>query len=161
MPELQAEPLITELGVGLGMPGLKLDADGSCQLVFDQRWVLTLLADGRHQRFLLNCPLCSPQQLDHLPTSILRALLENNFVGRGFGSAQCSVSIAPDRRVYLQHGLPFQDAADGGLSRALEMLLNQAEAWLTRFNHSSMDETDVETHNTRPATVSSWAFQRV
>lgn len=161
MSDNPADPLIAELGARMGMAGLRLGAAGTCQLVFDQRWVVTVIADSHRNRFLLNCPLCTPQQMDQLPAAVLRTLLEANFMGRGMGGPQLSLSIAPDRRAYLQFQLFWQEAAHGGLHNALELLLNQAETWAARLAQPPSGGAALESLVARSASAPDWSFQRV
>lgn len=158
MSDNPADSLIAELGVRMGMPGLRLGAAGTCQLVFDQRWVVTVVVDERMGRFLLNCPLCTPQQMDQMPACVLRTLLEANFMGRGMGGAPLSLSIAPDRRAYLQLQLPWPQASHGGLHNALEMLLNQVETWSAKLAQPVAAGAPLVPFS---APTPDWSFQRV
>lgn len=157
MPVSHAEQLIADLGSRMGIPGLRLGAAGTCQLVFDQRWVVTVVADGRSGRIALHCPLCTPQQADQLPARTLRHLLEANFMGHG--TAGALLSAAPDHRVYLQLQLLPQEAADGGLHNALEQLLNLAETWATRLDRDLGQPEPVAALPVHAPPA--WAMQRV
>jgi hypothetical protein len=158
MPDRDAEQLIADLGARMGIRGLSLGAAGTCQLVFDQRWVVTVAWEGARQRISLNCPLCTPQQLERLPARALRAMLEGNFMGRG--SAGAVLSVAPDRRAYLQLPVPLKEAVEGGLHNALELLLNQAETWAARLDAEPGDGP--EPAGVRAASVPpAWTLQRV
>jgi len=159
MRDSNADQLIADLGERMGVPGLRFGNAGTCQLVFDQRWVVTLVLERGTGRILLNCPLCPPLQADGLPAPILRAMLEANFMGRGIAGAM--LSIAPDRRAYLQIQLPLREAGEAGLRDVLESFLNQAETWAARLEvapDSTIAQPEVKrASHTQPA----WAMQRV
>lgn len=160
MSEALVHQLVADLGAHMGMAGLKLGAAGSCQLVFDQRWVVTLMSESGNSRFLLNCPLCTADQGSGLSGGMLRTLLEANFMGRGTAGAM--LALAPDGRAYLQLSLSWDDASRGGLANRLEALLNQAEVWATKLAEAPPERFGLESALARPgAATAPWAFQRV
>ena len=119
--------LLTSLGQHLGVGSLQLDEASCCQLLFDQRWVVTLIHQGALGRIALNCPLGSAQSAQALGAGALRAMLQANFMGRGTGRFQ--LSICPEGRIFLTLELALTEADSGVLVHALEQLLNQAETW--------------------------------
>jgi hypothetical protein len=119
--------LLAGLGQHLGMQGLRLDAAGCCQLVFDQRWLVTLMHQGAISRIALHCPVSSAQSAQGLGTAALLAMLQANFLGRGTG--RCQLSICTEGRACLLLELALAETDNSVLVHALEQLLNQAETW--------------------------------
>jgi hypothetical protein len=73
-------------------------------------------------------------------------MLRASFLGVGAGGA--TLCIGPDQRAYLQRLLPL--GAGDGLQQALEQLLDHAEGWSARLQHTG-----------EPAAAADWSFQRV
>ena len=119
--------LLADLGQHLGMQGLRLDAAGCCQLVFDQRWLVTFVHQGAINRLALHCPFGSVQRVQGLGNADLLAMLQANFLGRGTG--RCQLSICTEGRACLLVELPLTETDNSVLVNALEQLLNQAETW--------------------------------
>lgn len=122
---------LSELGQRLGMPALRPDAAGCCQLLFDGRWLVTLALAPGGQHLWLHCPLtCAGPDL---PADALALLLQGNFMGTGCGGG--AFAIGPDGRVYLQQQIERQGA--GELHNRIEALLNMAETWAQRLSTPS------------------------
>lgn len=130
MSRSRAEAALAQLGEKLGIPGLALNASGVCQLVFEQRWVTTLVHDAALHRIVLHCPLCAAPQTQTLSANTLRGLLQASFMGQECGGGH--LALAPDGSICLQLGVAISDA-DEMLAQALETLLNQAERWAARL----------------------------
>ncbi len=119
--------LLAGLGQHLGMQGLRLDEAGCCQLVFDQRWLVTLMHQSAINRIALHCPFSSAQSAQGLGHAALLAMLQANFLGRGTG--RCHLSICTEGRACLLLELALAETDNSVLVHALEQLLNQAETW--------------------------------
>ena len=153
MNPLRANQLAAALGAKLGINELCFSATDSCQLVFDQRWVVTLIHESNRQRITINCPIGVAGHCDQLSRAALLAMLKANFMEQGCPGA--SLSVGQDRRAYLQTAVSMQEAADNALHSGLEMLLNQAEHWETLLAQ------DQETQAPRTAASTGWKRQRV
>ena len=140
---------LTVLGERLGLPGLALSASGMCRLVFEQRWVVTLVHDAALRRIVLHCPLCSASQAEALSAATLRGLLQAGFMGQECGGGH--LVLAPDGAVCLQAVVAASEAAEV-LPQALEELLNQVERWGGRLQAG--DRPPV-------AAPPAWAVQKV
>ena len=127
MTKRTIDELLDELGQSVGMPCLKLDVAGCCQLLFDQRWLVTLMSQSAASRIMLHCPISSTQSAQGVGTSTLRAMLEANFMGRGTG--RCELSICTEGRVCLLLQVALVETDSSALVHAIEQLLNQAETW--------------------------------
>ena len=123
--------LLAGLGQHLGMQGLRLDGAGCCQLVFDQRWLVTLMHQGAISRIALHCPVSSAQSAQTLDSAALLAMLKANFLGRGTG--RCQLSVCTEGRACLLLELALAETDSSVLAHALEQLLNQAETWSQWF----------------------------
>ena len=127
MTKRTIDELLDDLGRHVGMPCLKLDAAGCCQLLFDQRWLVTLMGQSAASRIMLHCPISSAQSGQCFGPSTLRAMLEANFMGRGTG--RCQLSICTEGRACLLLELALAQTDGPALVHAVEQLLNQAETW--------------------------------
>lgn len=127
MSRAAADSLITKLGSRLGMESLRLDSNGCCQLLFDQRWLITVIYDAATAKLWLCCPFSPPGAADSLEPSQLLSLLRANFMGNG--TAGGILSMGPDQRTTLQLNMEVVQADVGMLSNALELLLNRADQW--------------------------------
>jgi len=132
-----------DLGKRLGMQTLAFGPSGTCKLVFDQTWVLTIVWHARTQSVRLHCPLCQARPQEAWAPQTLLTMLQNNFVGQNTGGGM--LSIAPDRRAYITLELSWQEICAGALHDAIESLLQQAETWSTRLNESP----DLDQHTAR------------
>jgi hypothetical protein len=132
----QADPseLLAGLGERMGMPGLKLDAKGTCQLVFDGMWVLTIIHAPARQALLLDC-VASPlgHSVDR-STEVLAAALRANFMGQA--AAGGWLCIGPDQRAHLQWQTPLAQTTAEQLAAAVSALLQTAETWSQRWASS-------------------------
>jgi hypothetical protein len=127
--------VISELGARLGMQGLSLDTTGTCQLVFDQLWLVTISYNPSAQSLCLRCPVnvhCIPE---HLGVDVLVFILQGNFSGAAANGI--TLAIGPDKRLYLQ-SLVLELQSDGQvLQNSLEELLNHAEIWSERLERET------------------------
>lgn len=153
MSRENAQAALATLGERLGIPGLRLSPEGICQLVFEQRWAVTLVHDAALHQLVLHCPLCAPAQASALSAATLRGLLQANFMGQGCGGGQ--LAMAPDERIYLQWTVALADAAS--LDNALESLLNQAERWSQRLQAGDPPAAAADPAPHPPV----WAMQKV
>lgn len=154
MSRAAADALLLALGERLGMPALALDAGGACQLVFDGRWLVTLLHHAAGGRLLLHCPVSAPDP----SAEALRLLMEANFMGRASGRG--SFALGPDRRACFQIELPLALADAAQLQQGLEQLLDLAAVWAPRLERAA----GVGTSPARAAGVPAprpWLGQRV
>ena len=131
MAQKTSSSLIAELGQYLGMDGLCFGPTESCQLVFDQTQVVTMIHDKAKERITLNCPISSPDQYESMSRHTMRAMLQANFMGQG--CADSTLSYGSDQRAYLQVVVPLRDSPSCELRGALELLLNQVDVWSKRL----------------------------
>lgn len=154
MSAARAQAALALLGERLGLKGLRLDDSGACQLMFEQRWLVTLVHDAALRRIVLHCPLCTAPQAATLSLATLRALLQANFMGQGCGGGQ--LALAPDGQIGLQSAVALSDA-DEALAPALETLLDQAERWSPRLQAGDPEPSQADA----VAALSAWAMQKV
>ncbi|HSV46276.1 MAG TPA: type III secretion system chaperone [Ramlibacter sp.] len=149
-----ADGLLSDLGQRLGMAGLCLDDAGCCQLLFDQRWLVTLLHLPAPGWLGLHCPVSAAGATDTLPRGTLLAMLQGSFVGRGAGGAGATLCVSPDQRAWLQQVVGIEGSSGERLEQAIEQLLVHAQAWSQRIESGGDDAP-------ASAAPAQWAMQRV
>lgn len=146
---------LSDLGERMGMPGLRLDKAGACQLLFDQRWLVTVTDLPQFCGVGLHCAVTTAGDAPRLGASALLAMLRASFQGSGAGGA--TLCVGPDQRAYLQRVVPLPDADCGRVQNALEQLLDHAEAWSDRLARPGEPAPPAATANAQAG----WAMQRV
>jgi len=121
--------LITEFGCLIGIPGLALSGDGSCQLVFDGCHPVTLVFIAALRKLVISCPCSGPGPID--PKAAMMAL-RANFTACVSDSG--SLSLGPDGRLHLQCQLALAEAQAKVLLETIERLLNRVESWQRRIS---------------------------
>lgn len=117
------DTVLLELGRQFGIEGLAFSKDGLCELVFDgQLRTVTSCVD---QGWIVAVQLHSHPLPAGDPT--LDRALRANFLWRG----GCGATLALDdeMRLWAQKRIENQDAGAQNLLRALESLLDLADAW--------------------------------
>ena len=127
-----ADAILLELGTRMGLPGLRTDDSGCCQLVFDRRWLVSCVVHPSGERMMLHCPITLPQALASLDAEMLTILLRGNFMG--CSACGGSLAVAPDQRVCVQYEVMLPGSGVEGLQQALERLLQAAETWSNRLS---------------------------
>lgn len=135
MTRSTADALLQELGARMGIPGLRLDDAGCCQLAFDQQWLVTLVWVPQRERLVLHCPIAAPSVTAGLPAATLQAMLQANFLGRGAGAGGL-LAVGTDQRACVQWELPLPGAEPAALYNGLEALLHTAERWAQRLQQA-------------------------
>ena len=126
---------LSALGQLMGLPTLCFDDQGCCQLVFDERWLVTLVREDARARLYLHCPISPPGAAERLDASVLQVMLQANFMGRGARGG--TLAIGQDQRACVQCEFPYAEAADERmLMSAIEQLLVSAENWAARLESS-------------------------
>lgn len=111
----------------LGMPGLRPDSEGLCQLVFDQRHVVRLAVMPARAAVLLDCSIGSHAVDAGSACTLLRA---NHLRG---AEGDCLFSVSPQGLANVHCIVGAQAALAGNLLAAIENLLNEVERWETRL----------------------------
>jgi hypothetical protein len=133
-----ANNLMNEFGLSLGIDGLCLDKDASCQLLIDQQWLVSLMYVPDY--LLLNCPVASPDLMQRLPSSVLLEILQENFMA----GSDAALAVAPDQRAYLQMRMHLLTANVKSLQAAVEHLLLRSEYWSERLMAVPLKQTPNE-----------------
>lgn len=131
MTRRTADAILLELGSRMGLPGLRLDESGCCQLVFDRRWLVTCVVHPTGERMMLHCPISAPEAVAALDADMLTVLLRGNFMG--CSACGGSLAIAPDQRVCVQYEIFLPATSVDGMQQAIERLLQAAETWSNRL----------------------------
>ncbi len=127
MPDAAATALITALGEAIGIPGLRADAQGCCRLMFDGDQIVELQAAPAQGRWLVSCALRRQRPGE----AALRALLQGNHLGAGFGGGWASLDSQGCAVVHLP--LAWPEASAAALLQAVELVLQHAERWQQRL----------------------------
>lgn len=158
--------LIGALGTVMAMPGLRLSAAGTCQLLFDQRWLVTLVHDAATGMLWFHCPVGPAAPADtRLSASTLSDMLRGNFMGQGCGGG--ALSIGPDGRPYLHLHIPLADAKVQDLHEGLEALLDHCEVWARRIQDTesadvaARGQESLATAGIVTSSPPTWTMQRV
>lgn len=118
--------LLTEFGREYGLPGLCLDASGSCVLGFDD--VIQVRLQSNEDGHVIFSVICGVVREEYRPQFALD-IAEANFFWAGTGGATLGMDPATGTVVYayLMHApLPqYQE-----FSRVLESLVNNAQGWV-------------------------------
>ncbi len=133
--------ILSDLGLALGIPALTAADGGLCQLAFDGRHLVQLMAHGARGQILLSCAV-GAGKMDGAQ-ALLAA--QGNFLQAGGGVVACA---APDGRMHLQLGVPREQCGADALLAAIDALLNQVESWEKR---SARAEPDVNALRRDPA----------
>lgn len=145
-----ADAALSELGALIGIPALKFDTAGYCQLAFDKHHLVTVICAPAMQRLVLACPLVQADTL--LSAAAHDTMLQANFMG--CGCAGGSLGIAPDGRPCLQFFLAFAEIDGQTLLSHIDTLLDQAEIWSERIQRS-------ETHPAAGTRPHEWILGKV
>lgn len=133
--------ILSDLGLALGIPALTPADGGLCQLAFDGRHLVQLMAHGARGQIVLSCAV-GGGKMDGAQ-ALLAA--RSNFLQASGGVVVCA---APDGRMHLQLGVPREQCGAQALLAAIDALLNQVEAWEKRSAHA---EPDVDALRRNPA----------
>lgn len=121
---------IGELGVGIGIPDLQPEEDGSCLLGFDGILV-TLEQDPEASRVVLTSHVAELPDVGAATAyaELLEANMASLVAGRG-----ASFAIDPaERRVLLAQALPLEGLTGEALVGALGPFVDLVEAWRARL----------------------------
>lgn len=124
-----ADAALAELGALIGIPALRFDAQGCCQLAFDNDAVLTLIRAPGVQRLILSCPLAAPHAA--LAHGMAEAMLRASFLGSECAGGQ--LSLAPDGRPTLQLQMAYAELSGAALLSRVEVLLERVAFWRERL----------------------------
>lgn len=127
MSDATISALISSLGQAIGIPALRPDARGRCQLMFDGELFVELHPSSAQSRWLIACTLRAqrPQGSD------LQALLQGNHLGAGFGGGWAAVDAQGCAVLHLPVAWP--EATAPALLQAIELLLQHADRWQQRL----------------------------
>ncbi|AVO50580.1 hypothetical protein C6568_16065 [Melaminivora suipulveris] len=127
MSDADASALISALGESIGIPGLRLDAQGCCRLLFDGDQIVELHPAPAQGRWVIACTLHGRRP----EGEFVRALLEGNHMGAGFGGGWAGLD--DQGRAVLHLPLAWAEASAAALLQAIELVLQHAERWQQRM----------------------------
>lgn len=116
--------IFSDIGDLLGISNLSLMDDGTCQLMFDGQYIVSLVVVPSLRDLVITCP-CSRAALFDSQVA-LRALRANFMVANLAGG---SLALGPDDRLHMQIHMPIQALTAESVLEAIERLLNGVEKW--------------------------------
>ncbi len=132
MNRTHAQSLVREMGAGLGLDGLALDADDHCLLQVGERVELSIEYDGEAHALVLTATGGRLPEAARERASL--ALLEANHYWTGAGGA--TLSCDPHNgTVYLQVREPADTLDSARLAGLVQALVGNAEYWHERLLH--------------------------
>lgn len=121
------ETLIRQFGETVGLPDLKLDSENICSLVVeDEIEVFFEVLDFNSNVIRLNSPLAD---LNSVPESLYKLLLEANYNGIGTGAA--ALSIDPhSSEVLLTQPVQADKISANEFEEAVKLFVKYTSFWL-------------------------------
>lgn len=123
---MNIEDVLKELGAQMGLPGLKLDDNKVCRLIFDKKFTVDIEASEDLKTVHLYSAICviPPEGKE----SFYEGLLEANLFGRGTGGAAFGIDIELGE-VLLSRTLQMEKIDYQDFVNILEGFVNHVEAW--------------------------------
>lgn len=121
--------MLSAFGERLGIPGLALDAQGCCRLVFDGRRMLELRASGAQRRLVMSIRLGRDGVSGS--TGVERALLQANLWGAGTGGGW--FALDESGQACLQQEVVLGDDSAAQLLAKTEGMLGSIDLWERRL----------------------------
>ncbi|WP_167784697.1 type III secretion system chaperone [Ramlibacter rhizophilus] len=147
--------LLSDLGQLIGLPQLKADEEGLCQLLFGRAWLVTLVAHEPAGRIFLHCPFGTPDTAEQVDATALRMLLQASFLGHGAGGG--TLALGPDGRLCLQRELLMVRLDGRQVLEEIERLVAAAQAWALRLAEAPAPVTAPAKLRPRPSLASRMA----
>jgi hypothetical protein len=132
---MRIQDLLTELGKQMNLPGLKLDENRVCRLIFDKVLVVDIEAseDGRTIYIYGKAGEVPPEGKEEF----MGTLLEANLFGKGTGGAMFAVDHHR-QSVYLCRILATETTQYQDFTNILEAFVNHLEAWMQKIERGDM-----------------------
>jgi hypothetical protein len=127
MPDSSVPGLITALGEAIGIPSLRIDAQGCCRLLFDGDRAVEIRCASAQGRWLLSCALRG-QRADG---AAMELMMQGNHMGAGYGGGWAGIDAQGLAVIHLP--LPLAEASADAMLNAIELLLNHVERWERRL----------------------------
>lgn len=127
---MNIEDVLKELGAQMGLPGLKLDDNKVCRLIFDKKFTVDIEASQDLKTVHLYSPVCiiPPEGRENF----YEGLLEANLFGRGTGGAAFGVDLEMGE-VLLSRTLQMEKIDYQDFVNILESFVNHIEAWTDKI----------------------------
>lgn len=123
----EVDRIFASLAGQLGLPELRPDAEGLCQLVFDQRHVVRIAVMPARLVLVIDCSIGSRA----VDAGSACALLRANYL-RG-AEGDCLFSVSPQGLANVHCTVGMEAALSGSLLATIENLLNEVERWEARL----------------------------
>lgn len=133
---MKTKDAIRSLGAAMGLPGLALDAENTCNLMIDDRQEVYLSGDPEGSVLRLNAVLGDLAELRVDPTK----MLEVNYTAAESGGGALSVNRQTREVVYVRTlDLTGHDAQS--VTKALESFIGYAAFWLENLGDLTAPDT--------------------
>jgi hypothetical protein len=127
---MTADQLLRDLGLTMGLPDLRFDANRCARVVFDGKTALNFEHDettGLIQVYATLAPLPAQGR-----EALYAQLLQGNLFGAQTGGATLAVD-AEHHEVVLCQGAPVEDSTGTAFATLVERFVGAAEAWTQRL----------------------------
>ena len=147
MSDVQAQQLLDHVAELVGLPGLTLDDEGFCSILFDDRLAVNISYAADTELLTLYCNLgeIAADQVER----VYPLLLEANVLWAGTGGATLGVTPA-DRCVILAFQDRIKDIDPQRFQTLLEGIVDTSEFWLSRIDRSAHAADEAPVRNILP-----------
>ncbi len=156
---MDIDTLLQPLTERLGLEALDFDDRGTCSLVFDERFTITLELDDEEQMLHLYSTLGkAPEDLiDQL--TCFAALLQANLFGRGTGGA--SLAFEPESQaLMISRNCSLKPLSAKALQADFERFVQATDAWHERVAAQFWQEDDQD-NTAQPPSIGMPTFIKV
>lgn len=124
---MDADQLLTSLGLATGLPDLRFDGNGCARLLFDQRLALDLERDADAGCIHVYAVLCAAPPPGS-GEALYRRMLEGNLFGSQTQGAALAVDAA-SHEIILCRSVEVEASSADSFSRLIEKFLAAIEHW--------------------------------
>lgn len=130
----QFESVLASIRRALALPDLQPDADGICQLVFDERFVVNIGWNDPHVVWFAPVGFVAPEHRGEM----LAALMQGNLFWRETGGATLSLSQDAST-VVLAYQAPAHTLTQEDVLALLQWFMQRVDEWIDRSDAISRD----------------------
>ena len=137
---MKLDDLLNKLGKDMELPGLKLDENGGCVLVFDGRLRIFVERAPDLKSFYLYAVLCQIPSIESERLALYHVLMEGHFFGIMSGAATFGASPRFGG-VVLSRVFDLDTITYPRFFSALEVFVNAYETWVKRLGGGNLPES--------------------
>ena len=138
---MNIKSVLKELGNQVGIHELKLDNNGACRLVFDEKMIVDIESDelSENVRFYSVVAMLASEP----SVSIYEKLLSANLSGLSGGANYFGIDSAA-REIVLFSNLDMESIDHTRFSKRLEVFVNDLEHWVEKYQRGGLNEEEIE-----------------